>query len=83
MAFRQCFFSIHLVIKIVLRKVLQNFKKPNFTRWPKALNQKPKMFSRLAYNTGRDQRIPTLFFRHCEIFFQKKSGAAEANTVTL
>ena len=68
MAFRQCFLRPPEVTKIVYpKKVLQNFKEtPNFTRWPKELNE---TVPRVTYNTGRHQRVPPFScFRHCETF---------------
>ena len=74
MAFRQCL-DVSEVTKIVLPKVSQNFEKtPNCTCWPRELNQKG--FPR-KYNTGRDQRVPTLdFLALCDFFsfFSTKSS---------
>ena len=81
MAFRQCFFYFFFdtpevfffdtpeVTKIVLPKVLQNFKTPNCTCWPEELNQKG--FPRnIEYQTR--PKGPLQFFRHCETFFPEK-----------
>ena len=51
------FFDTPEVTKIVLPKVLQNFKKtPNCTFGPRELNEKVffSFFFRVTYNTGRD-----------------------------
>ena len=61
--------------KIVLPKVLQNFKKtPNCTCWPKEVNRKG-FFLFSAKHTIPDETEggpPFQFFRHCETFFEKK-----------
>ena len=56
------------MIKRVLPKVLQNFKKtPNSTCWPKELNQ--KVFARNIQYWTRPKG-PFQFFRHCVTFFE-------------
>ena len=71
MAFRQCFletfFDTAEVTKIVLPKVLQNFRKaPNCTRWPNELNQKG-LPRNIQYRAR--PKATFSFFRHCETFF--------------
>ena len=36
-----------------------------------AQGTEPKGFPRVTYNTGRDQRAPFQFFRHCETLFRE------------
>ena len=67
MAFRKCFLRPPELTKIVLPKVLQNFK---FHLLAREQNQK---VSRITYNAGRDQRVPPFsFLRYCETFFGEK-----------
>ena len=82
MAFRQCFFfDTPEVTKLVLPKVLQNFKyMPNCTRWPKELNQ--KRFQRNIQYRTRLKGSPFSFFVIARLFLSEKifSGAVEGNT---
>ena len=69
---RLWFFDTPEVTKIVLPKILQNFKKtPNCTYWPKELNQK-SFPCNIQYRT-RSKGPPFSFFRHCETFSGKNS----------
>ena len=67
MAFRQCFLRPELT-KIVLPKVLQNFKFHLL-----ALGTEPKSFPHNIQCRTRPKRPPFQFFRHCETFFREKN----------
>ena len=74
MAFRQCFFfDTPEVTKLVLPKVLQNYKKTaSCTCWPKKVNQKGFPF--FPQNTiPEETKKPLSVFWHCETSFPKKS----------
>ena len=68
MAFRQCFFKPPELTKIVLPKVLQNFKFHLL-----AQGTEPKSFPHNIQCRTRPKGPPFSFFRHCETFFRKKN----------
>ena len=66
------FFNPHELTKIVLKSSTKYYcTKLHHLAW----RTEPKrffLFSRVTYQTGRDQRVPPFnFFRHCETFFRK------------
>ena len=81
MDFRQCFLGRPEVTKIVLPKTLQNFQIFFPPKGP------PSIFFR-SFATERMLKNPkgsslSVFFRHCETFFQKKifiKGSKFTNT---
>ena len=71
MAFRQCFLRPPELTKIVIPKVLQNFKFHLL-----AQGTKPKkffFFPRNIHYLARLKGPPFQIFRHCATFFEKKS----------
>ena len=93
MDFRQCFFfDTHEVTKIVLPKVLQNFKKtPNCACWPKAMNQKSFTFFPKHTIPDETKGTPSIFLSFATEWMLKNpdsakflgfAGTVEENTLT-
>ena len=68
MAFRQCFLGPPELTKIVLPKILQNFKFHLL-----AQGTEPKSFPYNIQCRTRPKGPPFSFFRHCETFFGTKN----------